>query len=399
MLSVDEALGTVLLHAKPRAVLSVELADLPLGYVLAEEIQSDIDSPPYTKSMMDGYALRSEDCINPPTILQVAEEIAAGKMPTKTVAKGQASRVMTGAPIPDGADAVVMVERTELVSPNEVRVQVSAKRGQHILERGKEMKAGEVVLSPGTILGPQDLGMLAAVGHKTVSVLPKPKVGVLPTGDEIVEPQTRPGPGQIRNSNGLMLLGQVERSKAIPQYLGIARDTVESLRTLIKQGIDENDVLLLSGGVSAGKYDLVPGVLQELGVISHFHKVLMKPGKPLYFGTRGDKLIFGLPGNPVSSFVCFELFVRPALNRMRGMTKSELVKARLPIGADFRTENDRPTYWPAKIEWDQDPRLFALPWGGSAFLRDLQSANALLAVPQGEQAFAKSEMVEALLIA
>lgn len=398
MLSVAEALKSILEQSKPLAAARINLIDLPLGHVLAEAVTSDIDSPPYTKSMMDGYALNSEDISTPPTTLSVIEEIAAGKMPTKTIGKGQASRIMTGAPIPGGADAVVMIERTEMVSANQVKIQISAKSGQHILQRGSEMKAGETILKPGHLLGPQEIGLLAAVGCKAVRVHPRPRVAVVPTGDEIVEPELPPGPGQIRNSNGLMLLAQVKRAGAAPKYLGIARDTAESLRTLIKQGIDGNDVLLLSGGVSAGKFDLVPGVFKELGVVDHFHKVLMKPGKPLYFGTHGDKLIFGLPGNPVSSFVCFELFVRPALNRLSGRPDTGPTGVSLPIGADFRADNDRPTYWPARVEWNDQPRVFALPWGGSAFLRDLHTANALLVIPQGEQAFASGQMVQVILI-
>jgi molybdopterin molybdotransferase len=196
-----------------------------------------------------------------------------------------------------------------------------------------------------------------------------------------------------------MLLAQVSRAGGVPHYLGIARDTVESLRSLIGEGLEKADVLMLSGGVSAGKFDLVPGVLQELGVTSHFHKVTMKPGKPLFFGTRSNKLVFGLPGNPVSSFVCFELFIRPALRCMLGHANAGPVRATLPISADFKTDNDRPTYWPAVSEVaDGTWRVRPLPWKGSADLRALNTANALLEIPAGLQSFAAGESVATIML-
>ena len=401
MLSVAEALAAVLHHAKPLPASSVDLATLPLGQVLAESIASDIDSPPYTKSLMDGYAVRSVDCAHLSIVLNIVEEIAAGKMPTLPVPPQGASRIMTGAPIPDGADTVVMIERTEAVSPSQVRITTAVKPWQNILERGKEMKAGEIILQPGSVLGPQEIGLLAAVGRTSVKLYPKPRVTVLPTGDEIVEPGNKPGPGQIRNSNGPMLLAQTMRAGGIPRYVGIGRDTAESLRSLIRDGLAGSDVLILSGGVSAGKFDLVPGVLQELGVVSRFHKVLIKPGKPLFFGTLGEgaKLVFGLPGNPVASFVCFELFIRSALRKMSGHADPGPHQMKLPIADDFAATNDRPTYWPARIENSQDgSRVRPLPWFGSADLRALHTANALLAIPSGEHRYTIDQDVPVILL-
>ncbi len=394
MLSVSDALDVVLKLARPGAAELVHLASLPLRQVLAESVASDIDSPPYTKALMDGYALRAGDCASIPLVLRVIEEIAAGKVPTKGINSGEAARIMTGAPVPDGADSVVMIEKTETVATDEVRILEAVKPNQNILTRGAEMKAGEVVLQPGCVLGPQELGLLAAVGRCSVMMYPRARVAVLATGDEIVEPSQKPGPGQIRNSNGPMLLGQVARAGGVPQYLGIARDDIESLRSLIGRGLEQAEVLILSGGVSAGKFDLVPGVLQEMGVTSHFHKVSLKPGKPLFFGTRGSQLVFGLPGNPVGSYVCFELFIRPALHKLAGHEQPGPYVTAMPIATRFRSQSDRPTYWPARIEQTNDGmRVRALPWFGSADLRALHSANALLVIPPGLHEFVENQKV------
>jgi molybdopterin molybdotransferase len=261
------------------------------------------------------------------------------------------------------------------------------------------MRAGETILKPGAQLGPQEIGLLAGLGRTSVSVVSSPRVAVVPTGDEIVEPPSVPGPGQIRNSNGPMLLALVGRAGGKAQYLGIARDETESLRQRIGAGLAHADMLILCGGVSAGKFDLVPGVLQESGVVPHFHKVAMKPGKPVYFGTCDNVLVFGLPGNPVSSFVCFELFIRPVLRKLRGEDVAQTPPARLPIAQPFQSENDRPTYHPSVIEWGADGlAIRPLPWFGSADLRGIAQANALLVLAPGEQSFRAGELVPAILL-
>lgn len=400
LLAVADALAIVLRETTPCESREMALGPKARGLVLAESISTDVDSPPYTKALMDGFAVQTNAGVaDSQTILRVVEEIAAGKMPTRRVGASEAARIMTGAPIPDGADSVVPIEKTEAISQNEVRLLVSPKFGQHILPRGTEMKAGEVILQSGCVLGPQEFGILASVGRTSALVYPRPSIGVLSTGDEIVEPSRLPGPGQIRNSNSPMLAAQVDRAGGIGEIIGIARDTLESLRELIGKGLVENDVLILSGGVSAGKFDLVPGVLQQLGVIAHFHKVSLKPGKPFFFGTKGCKLVFGLPGNPVSSFVCFELFIRPAIAKWMGRSGWAPRQTKLPLAADFQTDNERPTYWPARIEWDSEgPRVKALPWFGSADLRALHTANALFVIPSGNHRFDAKTRVPVILL-
>jgi molybdopterin molybdotransferase len=398
MTEVPAAVAIVLERTRWLAPEITRLGPAVLGRVLAEDIASDIDSPPYTKSVMDGYAVRSAD-VPGPTTLTVIEEVAAGRVPTRPVGPAQATRVMTGAPIPEGADAVVPHEATTLDGTS-VRVRQAVPAGQFILPRGREMRAGEVVVPARTVLGPAALGLLAAVGRTEARLYPTPRVSILSTGDEVVEADQQPGPGQIRNSNGPMLQALAARAGAHPHYLGIARDDPEALARLVRQGLDEGDVLVLSGGVSAGKFDFVPGVLREAGVEAHVHKVRMKPGKPLFFGTRGEKLVFGLPGNPLSSFVGFELFVRPALRKLAGHADPGPTFVPLPLTAPLVTENDRPTYTPARLEVTSSGLgVRPAPWFGSADLRAFLTADALLQLPAGPVNYAAGAAVPALLFA
>jgi molybdopterin molybdotransferase len=389
MLSVSQAQTLILqeTHSPPSEAVSVGLA--VLGAVLAEDVASDLDMPPYDKALMDGYAVRAADLAGDRAALPVVEEITAGRVPRHALGPGQASRIMTGAPIPAGADAVVMVERTRQLEDGRVLVEGRPPRpGDNVLPRGREMRRGEVILAAGAELRPQELGLLAAVGKTEVRVVPAPRVAVLSTGDEVVEAGAAPGPGQIRNSNGPMLTALAARAGARPRYLGIARDRLDSLRPLVEEGLGD-DVLVLSGGVSAGKLDLVPGVLQEAGVTAHLHKVEMKPGKPVFFGSRdrGGRraLVFGLPGNPVSALVCFALFVRPALRRLGGFAGAGTDPVAATLAEDFAYRTDRPTYHPAHLEVCEGRyTVRAVPWFGSADLRGLARANALLVLPVGD---------------
>lgn len=399
MLEVDAAREIVLRHAAPPRPESVPLTPPPLGRVLAENVRADLDSPPFDKAMMDGFAVRAADCAGGAVELKLAGEIAAGTVEERPVKPGEAVGIYTGAPIPPGADAVVMKERTELLPGDRVRVNdPNLTPRKNILDRGREMRAGEVVLPAGTPIGPAALGLLAAVGRTTASTYPIPVVGVLATGNELVEADEVPGPGRIRNSNGSMLAALVARAGAVPKVLGIAPDDPERMRTTIRDALATADVLLLAGGVSVGKFDLVPGVLERLGVQIHFHKVRMKPGKPLLFGTLRDRLAFGLPGNPVSAFVCFELFVRPALQKLLGHAAPGPRTLKLPLSQPFAAENDRPTFHPAKLETGDGCCVRGLPWFGSADLRGLLAADALLLLPPGEVRYDAGRDVDVMLI-
>ncbi|MCC6421401.1 MAG: molybdopterin molybdotransferase MoeA [Gemmataceae bacterium] len=383
LLAVSDAQGIVLRHAQPLPPEETLLTPAALGLVLAEDVASDVDMPPFDKAMMDGYAVRAAD-LAPGAALAVIEEITAGQTPERTIGPGQAARIMTGAPIPGGADTVVQREWATPLAELRVRIDRPTQAGQNVMLRGREMRCGETVLGTGSVLRPQELGTLATVGRTRVMAHPAPRVAVLSTGDEIVEAHERPGPGQIRNGNGPTLLAQVQRAGGAPHYLGIARDNVASLRRLIGEGLQAH-VLVLSGGVSAGKLDLVPGVFAELGVQAHFHKVAMKPGKPVFFGTRGSTLVFGLPGNPVSALVCLELFVRPAIRRLRGHEVAGAWMTEAALAEDFPYRTDRPTYHPARLERSSDGwRVRPVPWFGSPDLRGLTAANAFVVLPAGD---------------
>jgi molybdopterin molybdotransferase len=385
MLRVAEAQALVLQQAHRLPPETVELTPAALGLVLAEDIVSDLDMPPYDKALMDGYAVRAADLSEGQATLTVIEEVTAGQTPRLPVGLGQATRIMTGAPLPVGADAVVMVESTRLVDAGRVSIADRPSRpGQNVMARGREMRRGEIVLKTGAALRPQEFGVLATVGRTDVRVYPRPQVAVLSTGDEIVDAAQTPRPGQIRNGNGPMLLAQVGRAGGCPRSLGIARDRLDSLRPLVAEGL-RSSVLVLSGGVSAGKLDLVPGVLEELGVQAHFHKVEMKPGKPVFFGTRGETLVFGLPGNPVSALVCFELFVRPALRQLMGHAEPGPRLVQAVLSEDYAYRSDRPTYHPAVLSASEGSwQVRPVPWFGSPDLRGLTPANAFVLLPPGE---------------
>ena len=310
MIPWDEALRRVLSHIPESAVEKIDLVS-SYGRVLAEDMRSDTDIPPFHKAAMDGYAVRAKDITETPATLSVRVTIPAGTPPGDAIGPGEAAKIMTGAPVPEGADAVVMVEHT-LFQDGEVRIMKGAAAGTNICRRGEDIAENEVVLHRYSPIGAVEIAILASVGKAQVPVYRRPKVAVLSTGNEIREPGQPLGNGEIRNSNGAMLTSMARALGADVRYLGIARDAEEELSEKVFEGL-QSDVLLLSGGVSMGEYDLVPGILEKAGAHRVFHKVFVKPGKPLFFakGTRG--VVFGIPGNPVSNFTTFHLFVKPAL--------------------------------------------------------------------------------------
>ncbi len=387
MIDVATAREIVLRHAKPLAPRAEWLSPAVLGETLAEDVTADIDSPPFDKSMMDGYAVRAADCGSP---LRVVGEVQAGGVSGVDVKAGEAVRIFTGAPIPPGAGAVVKQEETT-VEGDYVRALKPVKPGANIFRRGSEMRTGEVVVPAGTVLTPVALGLLAAAGRVMAELNrhPVPGVGILTTGNELVHACDRPKGGQIRNTNEPMLEAMAHRAGGMPYSFGIYPDD-EHLKQGIIDGLHQ-DILVLSGGVSVGKYDLVPDVLKSLGVEIHFHTVRMKPGKPLLFGTLGEKLIFGLPGNPVSAAVGFELFVRPAIDIMCGRTDPGPKELRLPLNELLTARHDRPTYHPAVIGPDS---VRPLPWQGSADLRALLPANGYIVLPPGEVNLSPGDVVQ-----
>ncbi len=403
MLTVTQALDQIVREVATFAPEQVALNEA-LGLVTAEDVISREDSPPFDKSLMDGYAVLSSDIAAGNRELTVVDEVVAGRTPSCDIVSGQATRIMTGAPTPASADAVVPVEMTQLIDGNPDRVRIlvdSIAPEKNVIRQGTNKRVGEEIIPAGRLLRAQELAALAELGGAQVSARRKPIVSVLATGDELVATDQTPGPGQIRNSNETMLCGQVCNAGGVPAALGIARDNRDDLRRHIEEGLNA-DVLLLSGGVSAGKLDLVPSELERAGVEQVFHKVRVKPGKPVWFGVlrRGSNscLVFGLPGNPVSSMVCFELFVRTAIRRLTGQFPAipQSLTARLTHSHSHK--DDRETYFPAAVEWTVDgPTVRLMNWHGSSDLQSTVDADAMVAFPPEPKEYATNDRVEVVL--
>jgi molybdopterin molybdotransferase len=403
MISMDEAIRIVLQHTSAIDGTNVDLMDA-LGCTLREDVRSDIDMPPFDKATMDGYAVVGEDVADArqenPAVLQVIEEIPAGYVPQKAVSNGQAATIMTGAPMPDGADTVVMVEDTVSEQDGEaVRVLAPTEPGRNVVPLGEDVRRNQIVLEAGTLIRPPEIGILATVGVVSVPVYRRPIVGVAATGSEIVEPGNHPAAGQIRNSNGYSMMAQALRSGAETRYLGIVEDDEAALNAVISRGLDECDVVLLSGGVSAGIYDLVQGAMRDCGVEIYFDRIRMKPGKPLTFGALGKKLVFGLPGNPVSAVVGLELLVRPAVRKMQSMSEVHRPMVRGKLAQGFRQSPGRKQFVPARS--DEVNGCWESRWvghHGSADLFSLSRANSLFVVEAEVEALDAGAEVDIVLL-
>jgi len=350
------------------------------GRILARQAEADADQPPFNRAMMDGYAVRSADGAS--QSLESIDDIPAGKSSKVTVGPGQCARIMTGAPVPAGADAVQQIEKTAQAD-GRVRLLEPVAAGQNVAPRGSEARTGDVVLTAPRLLRPQDLAVLASVGVTRVLVFRAPTCAVVSTGDELVDPSKKPGPGRIRNTNGISVPAQIRRLGLTCEVLPPARDRLEELRARIRRGL-KRDVLVLSGGVSAGDRDLVVPALEAEGVKTTLHQVLIRPGRPIFFGTRGRRVVFGLPGNPVSSFVTFEALVRPFLGRMMGFEGLGARRIRARLAAPLAKKMERTVFWPALVTSAEDgPVVTTLPWKSSADLATLARADALAIQPRG----------------
>lgn len=386
MIAFEDALQRVLDAAPLSSTESVDLND-SLGRVLAQEVCSDQDHPPFRKSAMDGFACRRADLAQN---LEVIAVIAAGIEPKCQIDAGRCAKIMTGAMVPMGADMVVQVEYTTLTGDGLVQVDQSIEINDNIMQQGENVKRGEVLLAGGTFIKPQHIAILATVGCVRPAVYKRPRVGIIATGDELVEPSETPTLAKIRNSNSSQVWAQVLKAGALPVYYGIARDTADDTDRLIRQAMHENDVILLSGGISMGDFDLVPGILKENGFKFLIEKVAIKPGKPTKFAVGPDCFCFGLPGNPVSTFTIFELLVRPFLDKMMGMT-TRIPELNLPLAIEVeRRDDDRLAWSPVRINNNQVEPLRYL---GSGHVDALVHADGLMAFPVGARVLKKGTPV------
>jgi len=398
MISVDTAVKIVTDVTEPLSAKTVPF-ESALGLCLAQDVQSDINMPPFDRSAMDGYAVIAEDTARAPVELTVIEDIAAGYMPTKKVSHGQASKIMTGAAVPEGADAVVKFEETEdLSANNRAKILRAIDKGRNISKMGEDMKVGLTVLHKGMPIRPQEIGILATVGKARVEVFPAPTVGIISTGTELVDVESKPSAAQIRNSNGYSLAAQARRLKADVELLGTVKDTKEEISRIMHRGL-QKDILILSGGVSMGEYDLVGDVMKDLNTHIYFEKVALRPGKPVIFGKKDKTFIFALPGNPVASFVTFELFIYPAIRKMMGFSTLHRTTLKASLEVEILVKRKRREYRPALLrmynnQWFVSP----VEWHGSADLLSTTRANCLLIVREDAEKLSVGQLVDVILL-
>ncbi len=410
ILSFEDARRVVQEHTKKIVSPQTEAAELLdcAGRTLAENILADRDLPPFPRATRDGYAVRSADLVSIPSTLHVIGEVKAGEklenIPSLT-ASGQAAAIMTGAPVPGGADSVVMVEFTNLHEQT-VEVTRGVVAGENVVPRGAEAVKRTILVPRGFRLNDASIALAASVGQSTLQVYKKPSVAILTTGDEIVNIDTEPGPTQIRNSNGYSLAVQATRAGGIPVLLPIAPDEPGMLRKLIEQGL-QSDLLLLTGGVSMGRYDLVKQVLSELHAEFFFTGAKIQPGRPVVFGRYSadrsssdakSTYFFGLPGNPVSTMVTFELFVRPILEALAGMTPRALTFAKAKLNSEIRVRRGLKRFLPAMISGEfDDCRVELVRWQGSGDVAATARADCYIVVPPDVERIAAGEFVSVMM--
>jgi molybdopterin molybdotransferase len=404
-LSVTKAQECVLESVAMLGAESVKL-DRSLGRVLAVDIRANRDIPPYDVSAMDGYAVRSADLANVPATLAIIEDIKAGDMPARTVQAGQCARIMTGAPVPEGADAVIRVEDTQTLSEYSVQINRSARSGHDVRARGESMRNGDAVLTAGTGITPGVIGVLATVKCAQVQVVRHPRVAILSTGNELEDIEDPVDPNKIPDSNSYALMAQVQALGIEPAVLGIARDDPAELAEYLQRGL-KFDVLLVSGGTSVGVHDYVRPAIEALGVGMKFWRVAMKPGHPVAFGVSQrnsggapkETFVFGLPGNPVSSMVCFEEFVAPALRRMMGHVRIHRRTIAARLTHDVRHQAGRTEFIRVTLAKEEGGYAVTSTGAqGSGLLLSMARADGLMVVPSESTGLAAGEQVTVQLL-
>ncbi|MBU0600612.1 molybdopterin molybdotransferase MoeA [bacterium] len=396
MISPDEALKIILQSVKASEETEEVSIIEAFGRTLGKEIYAKIDLPLFDNSAMDGYALKAIDTqgASPEVsvILEVIEEVPAGYFPTQKISPGQATKIMTGAPIPEGSDTVLMKEFTE-IKGNQIKVFKEAKVGENIRHRGEDVRIGQLVLEKGKLINPSVVGMLATLGKDKVRVVKRPTIAVLATGDELTKIDEILLPGKIHDSNSYALLSLIQKHGGVAKLLGIAKDNLDQIKEKIKEGFNY-DFLVISGGVSVGDYDLVHQALEDLGVEIKFSQVAIKPGKPLTFGLLKDKLVFGLPGNVVSVIVCFEKFIRPVILKMLNQKDLKLPMVTAELKTAIEKKGNRRYFFMAKVTWENG-KYWALPTRSqsSGSLRSMIMANGLIIVPESVKKIPAQDMV------
>ncbi len=391
MLAFEKALEIVLDSARQ---LDTERAEFTsaLNRILAEDVKSDMDIPPFNKSAMDGFACRRADLGNE---LATIETIPAGYVPQKVVGANQCSKIMTGSMVPEGADCVIMKEYVESPTEDSIRF-VGEKTADNICQQGEDIGAGDVVLRNGIILRPQHIAVLASVGNTQPLVSRRPKVAVIATGSELVEPASEPGPSQIRNSNSFQLAVQIENMGASATNYGVAGDTADQIDVVFKEAIKQSDVVIVSGGVSAGDFDFVPGIIRQNNIDLLFEKIAIKPGKPTVFGVSEKKYCFGLPGNPVSTFVLFEILVKPFLYKLMGHDYQPL-NIQMPLAESLINKKaKRQRLLPVTIT--EKGQVEPVEYHGSAHINSLCGADGLISLEIGVDKLEKGMLVAVRLI-
>ena len=397
MITVDQALSIVLDHVETLGSESVAI-DQAHRRILAEDVRADMDLPPFDRARMDGYAVRSSDVSTAPMKLRVIGEIAAGAQFEHRVNAGEAVKIFTGAPVPGGADAVQKVEVTR-ANGHSVEIMEPVTPGQFITPRASEVAAGEIVAATGREIGPAEMAVLASFGYASVRVGRRPRVAVISTGSELVKVSSKPSGAQIRNSNSYTLAAYAERAGAMVDVLGIVEDTPEATRIALIKAADNHDIVVSSGGVSMGDYDLVKAALKDIGAEIYFDRVIIRPGKPIVFARRGETYFFGLPGNPVSTSVTFNVFVRPAIRKMQGEISPALATVSARLSRTVKDSSSRRSYLPARLFIQEGQAMVEpLKWGGSSDFVAFMQANALIVVPEDVHETAQGELVDLLIL-